>query len=453
MTANLSNTARDQAKSNQECDAGAEALRVAHVSRYASRGGAAISASILVRKLIQRGIKAEIFCLEADSKQSNVPLLGFDTSRLFRFPVKILNKLTAWRSRVVGDIYGMLDNIYYRRLTKNIPDIFHIHNIHGGWFPLRLLLQLANVAPLVWTLHDEWAITGHCAATFECARWKTGCGKCPSLATYPSLWRDVTRKNREIKVRIYRGLAKKSVVFVTPSYWLADRVRESGVWPGVVKVIPNAIETEIFCPTDKYKAREKLSLPQDARILLFSANLGAKNQFKNFALYENTLRLLPKGGGFLGIALGGQSSQPAGMLGGCRFMSPGYVADKHQLSLYYSAADLLVYPTKADSFGLVVTEAMACGTPVIATRVGGVAEQVVNGVTGVLVEPDISAEALASEITRLLQSPGKLNEMRHNSRRRAELLYSDARMANDYENLYRYLLNWHKGSYVQDGNL
>jgi D-inositol-3-phosphate glycosyltransferase len=69
---------------------------------------------------------------------------------------------------------------------------------------------------------------------------------------------------------------------------------------------------------------------------------------------------------------------------------------------YYSAADVVVMPSHYESFGLVALEAMACGTPVIASRVGGLAYTVLHGVTGLHV-PERDPEALAQEIIRLIQ--------------------------------------------------
>jgi D-inositol-3-phosphate glycosyltransferase len=71
------------------------------------------------------------------------------------------------------------------------------------------------------------------------------------------------------------------------------------------------------------------------------------------------------------------------------------------LPYYYSAADLLVMPSHYESFGMVALEAMACGTPVIASRVGGLPYNVLDGITGILV-PERDPEALAAEITRVL---------------------------------------------------
>jgi hypothetical protein len=69
-----------------------------------------------------------------------------------------------------------------RRVRADPPDVIHAHNLRGGYFDLRALPELSRVAPLVLTMHDMWLITSHVAHSFECERWRTGCGECPISA-------------------------------------------------------------------------------------------------------------------------------------------------------------------------------------------------------------------------------------------------------------------------------
>ena len=62
-------------------------------------------------------------------------------------------------------------------------DVIQLYNLHGGYFPFRQLSVLGAKAPLVWRLSDMWPLTGHCAYSGSCERWRTGCGACPDLAT------------------------------------------------------------------------------------------------------------------------------------------------------------------------------------------------------------------------------------------------------------------------------
>src|SRR5215510_6516066 len=110
------------------------------------------------------------------------------------------------------------------QMTPRMPDIVHLHNLHGGYFDLRVLPWLSRQLPVVVTLHDAWLLTGHCAHSFDCERWKSGCGQCPDLDIYPAIARDGTAHNWRRKREIYRN----SRLYVgTPSRWLMQRVEQS----------------------------------------------------------------------------------------------------------------------------------------------------------------------------------------------------------------------------------
>jgi glycosyltransferase involved in cell wall biosynthesis len=422
-----------------------DSFRVSHINFNPFGGGAANQVSILANGLNNQGICAKIYYLRVfDHQKSNfnkleIPLLKYSKICSSQLPIKILNKLAYLRAGYIGDIYGMFEKTYYRSITRSLPDIIHVHNIHGGWFPLKLLIRLASVAPLVWTLHDEWVFTGHCTSTLECERWKTGCGDCPNLSYYPELKRDLTSKIQKQKLIVYEQLAKMNVAFITPSYYLAEFIRESKIWPGFLKVIPYGIDINSFSPTEKIQARNQLNLPKDKRIILFSADGGSKNPLKNFKLVTEAFNFLSNKEKYVAIELGNQNGENSNNKG-IMYISPGYITDIGHLSLYYSAADLFVYPTKADSFGLVLTESMACELPVLATRIGGVPEQVIDDLTGKLLPKNITPRDLAHQIENMFLSPEVLHHIGLNARRRVKKLYNDSRMVQDYISLYKSLM-------------
>ncbi|HSR35432.1 MAG TPA: glycosyltransferase, partial [Anaerolineae bacterium] len=90
--------------------------------------------------------------------------------------------------------------------------------------------------------------------------------------------------------------------------------------------------------------------------------------------------------------------------------------DQDTLAYYYSAAEVVVMPSHYESFGMVALEAMACGTPVVASKVGGLAFSVQHAQTGFLV-PDGDAEALADRIRLLLKDKDLRQQMGKNAAR------------------------------------
>lgn len=99
------------------------------------------------------------------------------------------------------------------------------------------------------------------------------------------------------------------------------------------------------------------------------------------------------------------------------------------------AADVMVLPSHAEGLPLAILEAMACGKPVVATRVNGIPEAIVDGASGVLVEPD-DDHAIADAMVRLFRDPGKARDMGMEARRIAETEYAVTRFVREIEDLY-----------------
>jgi glycosyltransferase involved in cell wall biosynthesis len=316
-----------------------------------------------------------------------------------------------------------------RRLRASPPDVIHAHNLHGGYFDLRALPELSHIAPLVLTLHDMWLMTGHVAHSFDCERWRTGCGDCPYLDAYVALPRDRSAWNWRRKHALYE---QSRLHVATPSEWLHERVGASMLAAGLAesRVIPNGVDLERFSPGSQAEARRLVGLPEDARVLLFAANSTKSNQFKDFATLEGALGLVT---GSIAVSVG-----EAGETRRTGESELRMVAPQADLVPWYRAADVYVHPAKADTFPTTVLEAMACGIPVVASDVGGIPEQVVEGETGRLV-PIGDAKAMAGAIDGLLADAPRRTAMASAGRRRAETHFDARRMVDAYVEWYESL--------------
>jgi len=325
------------------------------------------------------------------------------------------------------------------------PDILHCHNLHGGWleeggyFDLAALPSLSRTFPLVLTLHDAWLLSGHCAHSFDCERWKSGCGRCPDLTIYPAAERDATAYNWQRKQRIF---ARSRLFVATPSRWLMDKVDESMLKPACVeqRVIPNGVDLAVFNIADRKEARSSLGLPQEATILLFAANGVKQNVWKDYRTMRAALARIAElinDRPVLFIALGDVGADEA--IGAARLRFIPHQASPSSVARYYQAADVYVHAARADTFPNTVIEAAACGLPVVATAVGGIPEQVIEGRTGFLVPPG-DGDAMAQRVVRLLQQEGLSRLMGEEARRMARERFDVDHQAATYLDWYESIL-------------
>jgi glycosyltransferase involved in cell wall biosynthesis len=336
------------------------------------------------------------------------PLLRRENRDRWAKPLRLLLAGIGDPARAAAQLLGHEDFHYpgTRRLLELPPErpgIVHAHNLHGGYFDLRRLPEISRRVPVVLTLHDAWLFSGHCAHSFECERWRTGCGRCPDLTIYPAVARDATASNFRRKGRIY---ARSALYVAVPSRWLATRLADSMLAPAAreCRVIPNGVHLETFTPGDRGSARQRLGLPREPLILLFAANTILNNPWKDFRTLRHALAKAAEsfsGRPLLLLALG--ENAPPEMAGNAEIRFLPYQHDDSLVATYYRAADLYVHAAHSETFPNTVLEALACGIPVVASAVGGVLEQVRGlGLTGA--DPAQSARGEA-EATGTLVPP------------------------------------------------
>lgn len=365
------------------------------------RGGAARAAHRLHLALRDIGVDARMLVQVKHGDEASVvgpqTALGRLTAPLR--PAADLLPTLLFPRRTKATFYpGWLPDGMARRVAAMAPDIVHLHWIAGGALNVRSLRRLNR--PLVWTLHDMWAFTGGCHYDDDCGRFNSGCGHCPVLGSRLGFdlsrvgWRRRSGAYRELRLRI-----------VTPSRWLGELARASALLEGFpLSVIPNAIDTRVFRPVDKRAARDLLRLPQDRRIVLFGALRATGERRKGFHLLQTALRRfgqLSRDSKACAVVFGASAADESPDIGmQCLFM--GTLADDLSLALLYAAADVLVAPSVQENLSNTVMEALSCGTPVVAFRVGGMPDMVEHERNGYLARP-FEAEDLARGIGWVLE--------------------------------------------------
>ncbi len=311
-------------------------------------------------------------------------------------------------------------------------DVLHLHWTQHGFLALSHLYALAALGkPVVWSQHDLWALTGGCLYPGSCSHWQQHCGHCP-LLKHPAT-HDRSAQLWQQKRELYRALQP---TLVAVSNWLAQRIQSAPLTRHLrVEVIPNPIDTDVFVPMPPQEARARLGLPLDARILLFVAR-GLHDPRKGLAQLLEALALLEPDPRRCLVAVG-EGSLPQHP--NVRSIGMGAVSDTTHLAWLFAAADVLALPSLEDNLPTTAMEAMACGTPVVGYRTGGIPEMVDDGQTGLLA-PTGDRRALAHALRELLYNHALCARMGQSARAAAVARYSEAAVATRTRALYTELL-------------
>ena len=312
------------------------------------------------------------------------------------------------------------------QLRREAPDIIHLHNIHGYYLNYRILFDYLNSidTPIVWTLHDCWSFTGHCAhfVTAGCDRWRTGCHSCPLKHDYPKSFADRSKRNYLLKRDLFGKNQNLHIVCV--SNWLASFAKESFFSGKDIRVINNGIDLNVFRPLP--------TVPHQRFRILGVSNVWyeAKGIYDFYKLRD----LLPSDE-FEIVLVGLTDRQikalPSGITG------IGRTKSVEELVSLYSGADVFVNPTYADSFPTVNIESLACGTPVVTYRTGG-SPEIIDEKTGMVVpQGDIDSLVLAIKAMRDRAD----STVRSECRARAEALFDKNSRYSEYLALYEELVH------------
>lgn len=303
---------------------------------------------------------------------------------------KTLGRLTGFN--------GYFSYFATKKLLKTLRqrgvDTIHLHNLHDFCIHLPSLFRFIkkNDIKVIWTLHDCWSFTGHCPyyTAARCDRWKSGCGSCPQKTVNPKSYIDTTHLMWNKKRRMFCGI--KNMTIVTPSRWLAGEVKQSYLKDYPVKVINNGINLEVFKPTES-GFRKKHGFEDKFILLGVASGWDPRKGLDVFIELQKRLDSSKYQIVLVGTDDSIDTKLPKGVL------SIHRTADQQELAAIYTAADLLVNPTREDNYPTVNMEAIACGTPVLTYRTGG-SPEMLDDSTGAVVPCD-DLEQLIGEIERI----------------------------------------------------
>lgn len=266
-----------------------------------------------------------------------------------------------------------------RALEKDMPEVVHLHNLHGYWLNYPLLFQhltrLQNTRGLkiVWTLHDSWSVTGGCALpdAVGCELWCSGCNTphCPGRNIYPRTYARHAPRNFALKKKWFT--LPDHMTIVTPSEFMARRVAESFLGNYPRRVIPTRLDAE-FWTTDLCSDIQR----RDNTVLAVAWPWYAEKGYADLAALRE---LLPGEIELRVVGLTPRQSRrlPAGITT-LQHLSPAALREE------YARASVLVNLSRAETLPTVCLEAQAMGCPIVSFAVGG-APEAVDPESGILV--------------------------------------------------------------------
>ena len=348
-------------------------MRVLIVNTSERTGGAAVAANRLMRALNNNGVKAKM--LVRDKESDNLTVVGLPNSPLLYWHflwerLVIFSRLHFSRKHLFEiDIANAGSDITQLREFQE-ADVIHLHWINQGMLSLNGIRKiLRSGKPVVWTMHDIWPATGICHLTLGCHYFVNRCANCkylPGGGSGNDLASRIWQKKQQM-------LADENIYYVVCSRWLESEAKSSALLKGQkITSIPNPIDTHIYKKCNKEEARQRLGLPFDKKLILFASqrvtneNKGMSYLIEALANCQTSCEI---------VILGGHAEEVVSQLP-MKAYPLGYVNDEQRIVDVYNAADVFVLPSLSENLPNTIMEAMACGVPCVAFKVGGIPEEI-----------------------------------------------------------------------------
>jgi len=387
-------------------------------------GGMNVYVRDLTRELARRGHRVDVYTRSQDPTVPRISTALGRGARVIHIPAGPQQPYP--KHRVYGHLPEFVAGVLSQAEADGIRyDIIHSHYWLSGW--AARALREAWGAPIVHMFHT----LGH---------MKNAVARTPQEQEPPL--------RIEVETEITRFA--DCIIAATPVEE-EQLVRLYGADPARIRVIPPGVDLERFRPLPAAQAKAQLALDPTCRSILF---VGRIEPLKGIDTLLQAIALIARrhpelvcrmcvpiiGGNPYSVEDNDEMvrlqelREELGIGDVVTFLG---AQDQDTLPYYYSAAEMVVMPSDYESFGMVALEAMACGTPVIASDVGGLAYLVRHGQTGYRV-PARDAEALAAKIVRLLTDEGLRRRMGERAACWAEG-FAWPRIADRIEEVYRYL--------------
>jgi glycosyltransferase, group 1 family len=411
-------------------------MKILHINTTDIEGGAARAAYRLHKALLAEGIDSQMlvqkklsddYTVQTVAKTKIGKFLNFLRPYIDALPLRKYKHRTktlfspAWVpfSKVVD------------RINEINPDIVHLHWICGGMIRIEDLAKIKQ--PIVWTMHDMWPFTGGEHYDEEQQHYIEKCGNSRVLNSHKE--NDLSKRTWKRKNKTY--LKINSLNTISPSQWMYEEVKKSSLLKNKTNhLLANILNTNIFKPIPKEIARELWNLPKEKKLILFGAIAATSDDRKGFNLLINALKSLDIKNAEI-IIFGSSKPKEENLIGN-NINYVGHLHDDISLVSLYSSADVMIVPSKQESFGQTASEAMACGTPVVAFNTTGLKDIIDHKINGYLAEP-FNSEDLKNGIEWILNNEN-YETLSKNARKKIVSHFSEEVLIPKYIELYKEIL-------------
>jgi glycosyltransferase involved in cell wall biosynthesis len=411
-------------------------MKILHVVADNLLGGAARGAYNLHCGLIELGVDSKMLIQNRiDQNQcQNDSLIYVSDNKYLRLKQYVYEKLERLvlrfypkREKYIHFSLGLLGLDLTKFKCWQEADIIHLHWTNKAFVNLALISKIKK--PVVWTFRDMWPFTGGCHIIKNCEKYLSTCGNCPKLGSLSK--NDLSSFLFKVKKRKYT----KNIFPVVASNWMKELAEKSPLFPTTnIKVCANSIDIKLFFPEEKKECRKALDLPLNKKIILFGAWGFLKDKNKGYDLFLQAINDMEELQDKYFVFFGNKNDIDTPLINS-KFKSFGLIKDDAKLRLIYSASDAFVFPSRQESFGKTLTEALACGTPVVAFNATGPKDIITHKQDGYLAEP-YNSKDLANGINWLLENSNKL-DLPKKAREKVEQKYSNKICAQNYVSLYK----------------
>ncbi len=379
--------------------------------------------------LARRGWQVDMFTRASEPKQLKIVQHSENcrTIRLVAGPEEFVP-----RDEIFGYRHDFVSALLQFKAKENKEySLIHSNYWISGWVGLQLQQKLS--IPMTHTYHSLGAV------------------KYKSISTIPMI--------ASTRLTVEKDCLERADCIVATSPQEKEHMRSLVSSKGNIAIIPCGTDIERFGGISRDEARERLGIAADAKVVLYVGRFDPRKGIETLVRAvsnsgwrdDSRLQLIIGGGSRPGRSDGMERERIEGIVAevGMREKTvfPGRLGDE-ELPVYYAAADVCVVPSHYEPFGLVAIEAMASGTPVIASDVGGLQFTVVNEQTGLLAPPK-DVEAFSQAIERILNAPQWQKQLGINARKRVEEKFSWNGVASQLNELYLRLIEQNSSSLSQ----